>query len=77
MRARVEPSPEGRKGSTGAQPLGAVTRKRVHRNLPRTYQKVHVEEEVHIKRAEVEEVCDQPPELPLADERPAEKKLRR
>lgn len=40
-----------------------------------THQKVHIEEEVHIERAEVEEVGYQPPELPLADQRPAEKKL--
>lgn len=47
----------------------------VESDILTTHQKVHVEEEVHIKRAEVEEVGYQPPELPLADQRPAEKKL--
>lgn len=41
-----------------------------------SHKKIHVEEEVHVERPKVEKVGHQPPDLPLAYERPAEEQLR-
>lgn len=40
-----------------------------------THEEIHVEEEVHVQGTEVQEVCHESPDLPLANQGPAEEKL--